>query len=104
MPLPLVVPESQLQVFNFYSQKHAYRAALFGNLVYKFMNTFALAQQEEAFQFSRQLAAQGYATLMSVAADTYRIWVDVCLADSDPKEPELTSPHAVPAPSRCELV
>ena len=79
MSLPLLVPEDQVQVFNFYRDGAIYRAMSYRNQIYKLVDVLPIASRQRVYDLGCQYGAQGDDVVITLAEaeQCYRLWVNV---------------------------
>lgn len=81
MPIPRLVPASEINIFKFYEDGRVHEVIMHDGVIMKLAKAFLIEQSKEAYQFAHSLS-QNYSTVLSPASDIYRVWVDIrCLDD-----------------------
>ncbi|MEM1291499.1 MAG: hypothetical protein AAGH67_08505 [Cyanobacteria bacterium P01_H01_bin.162] len=76
MALPDIMPESQVNIFNFYENHAIYEAVLHKNRFMKLAGVFLAVDKQGAIDFAYQLC-ENYPTLLTPGSSQYRVWVDM---------------------------
>ncbi|MGD1908910.1 MAG: hypothetical protein ACFB0C_23390 [Leptolyngbyaceae cyanobacterium] len=74
MATPLMLSESEVTPFSFYSDASIYEGIICSSGAYKLSASFELDQQNEAFQFARKLA-KASKVVLTTGEISHRIWV-----------------------------
>ncbi len=80
MPVPKLASASQIKIFKYYSNHQAHEAIMHDNVIMKLAKVLPTDMRDEAYHIAHSLS-QRYPTVLSPAADVYRVWVDVRCPD-----------------------
>lgn len=74
MATPLLLSESEVTPFSFYSDSSIYEGIICNSGAYKLNSSFELSQRTEAFQLARKLA-KASKVVFTTGTLNHRIWV-----------------------------
>jgi hypothetical protein len=80
--LPVVIYEPSIRLFSFYFEGNIYQGMSYQGKLYKLTKSFDAKERLKAYTLGCEISNRDHHVAITVAAEKYRVWVDLSAKDA----------------------